>query len=297
MSLTTGGTTFLYVHESERGRILCALGERSYQGHPDLFTPYGFGGFVGDGDWEALRDEWPAFARDRGYVCGYIGLNPLLTDIALFDREELHEYNHLYVLDLTRSTEALFGSLSSNRKRQVHLLERGDAGLTLDSEACAEFLRENLLQFYADRGASEVYRFSDATIERLLDPAHSLLVGAVRDGTVEAVCHFVFTPYVAEYFAGVSLPQSRAYSSALIWAGAMELRRKGIPSLNLGGGVTRGDGIAIFKERFGGRVLPLASLKQVYEPDLYRALCESAGADPRDRSGFFPAYHRTGRSD
>jgi lipid II:glycine glycyltransferase (peptidoglycan interpeptide bridge formation enzyme) len=107
---------------------------------------------------------------------------------------------------------------------------------------------------------------------------------------VQAVSLFVYTQHIGEYFAGISLPEGRAFSAALLWRGAIELARRGVPQLNLGGGVTRGDGIAEFKERFGAQRIPLYSLKQVYDRDAYRELCHAAGTDPDARAGFFPSF-------
>jgi hypothetical protein len=295
MSLTTDVPTYLYVYESGASRIVCPISERTFEGQTDVYTPYGFSGFTGDGDWDAMLRNWRAFARERDYVCGYFGMNPLLTQPARFDLQEVFEYNDLYVLKLGQSDEALFAALSDNRKRQLRSLAREPLIFDIDPAMSRAFLMERMNQFYELKGAGAAYRFSAATLEALLDPMHGLVVGAGdRDGReVHAASLFVFTPYIAEYFAGISIQQGRVHSAALLWRGAMELKRRGLPLLNLGGGVTRNDGIADFKERFGATKVPLYALKQVYRGDAYRQLCLRAGADPGDRTGFFPPYYKT----
>jgi hypothetical protein len=290
MSLSGGFPTFLYVWSSPSGRAVCAFAERSFLGRRDVYTPYGFGGFTGLGDWSAMPADWRAFARDQGYVCGYVGLNPILTEAGIFDPDELFEYNDLHVLDLTRDVESLHGALSQNRRRQVRPVAGGD--VAVDGAGHREFLRARLPSFYRERGASDVYSFSDQTLSRLLEVEGGMTVGAEVDGEVRAVCLFLGTGTVFEYFAGASTAEGRHFSAPLIWRGALELKSRGVPLLNLGGGVRRGDGIAAFKERFGATVRPLCALKQVYRPEDYRELCEQVGADPWDRAGFFPAYHR-----
>jgi len=289
---TTAAPTYLYVWRRGSGRVVCPVSERSSHGYTDVFTPYGFSGFTGVGDWSGMPEDWREFATRRGYVCGYLAVNPLLADSRAYDEGDVFEYNDLYVLDLRRTVDSLFTSLSENRRRQIRASIRAPARLETDPGRCGDFLRDRLSDFYKEKGAGEVYRFSEATLEALLDADGSVLVGVSRDAEMLAVCHFVSTPHIAEYFAGVSKPEGRAYSAVLLWNGAMELKRRGVPLLNLGGGVTRGDGIADFKERFGGSKMPLASLKQIYRPDVYRDLCGRAGADPFDLSGYFPAFHR-----
>jgi hypothetical protein len=77
----------------------------------------------------------------------------------------------------------------------------------------------------------------------------------------------------------------------LIWAAVRELKRLGVPTLNLGGGVSEGDSLAEFKRRFGAKQVPLRHVKQVYRPGRYRQLSQRVGADPAAQ-GYFPAYRR-----
>ena len=117
-----------------------------------------------------------------------------------------------------------------------------------------------------------------------------LLGVAEQGGGVVAVCVFAFTQHSAEYLFGISAPEGRQYTAPLLWAGATRLMARGIPRLNLGGGVRRDDGIADFKQRFGAKRLPLGALKQVYRPDVYASLSRESQKDPNDRAGFFPPY-------
>jgi hypothetical protein len=290
--LTTAAPTYLYVWESDGGRVVCPFSERRFQGYVDVFTPYGFSGFVGVGDHFGVARSWHDFARQQGYVCAFIGMNPLLSRFDGFEPGEIYEYNDLHVLDLARSEAALFASLSKNRRRQVTACRRGSPRLFRDRTENAAFLVRHYSAFVRDRGASEVYQFSEDTLLRLLESPNSVLLGAGSHDSLEATWLSTCTSTVAEYFMTVSLPEGRHHAAALLWEGALELKRRGVRWLNLGGGVTRGDGIARFKERFGGSRLPLRALKQVFRPDLYDELCAAAGADPLDRSGFFPAYQR-----
>src|SRR3712207_9471200 len=63
-------------------------------------------------------------------------------------------------------------------------------------------------------------------------------------------------------------------------------------SLNLGGGVTPGDGLEEFKRGFANAELPFVAHEVVCEPREYERL--SAGA--ASSAAFFPAY-RAGRSE
>ncbi len=59
----------------------------------------------------------------------------------------------------------------------------------------------------------------------------------------------------------------------------------GLP-LNLGGGVTAGDGLEAFKRGFANTGLAFHTQEVVCDPDEYERL----GRDSRAPEGFFPAY-------
>ena len=57
--------------------------------------------------------------QERGYICGYIALNPMFEMNACFDSNEIYHSNTLYFLDLTLSLDKLFANLHKNRKRAL----------------------------------------------------------------------------------------------------------------------------------------------------------------------------------
>jgi hypothetical protein len=100
---------------------------------------------------------------------------------------------------------------------------------------------------------------------------------------------------VGEYLFNVSRPGGERHGVSLVWAGVQHLRAAAARVLHLGGGVQPGDDIAEFKRRFGASTVPLRSIRQVFQPERYEALCAAVGVDPADRAGYFPAY-RSGRA-
>jgi hypothetical protein len=142
------------------------------------------------------------------------------------------------------------------------------------------------------RGAAPVYDLPREALTTLVDAPGTLLVGAGRRAP-EAVALFGTTPWIGTYLFGISDGEGARYSARLVWRGALELARRGVPCLDLGGGISPGDGVAEFKRRFGAVERPVRALRQVFDVEAYQRLCEAADTDPDDRSGYFPAYHRT----
>jgi len=291
MQLTTGLDTYLYCFEADGVRIVCPISERRFEGYVDIVTPYGFSGFAGNGDCPEFSRHWANFVKQKGYVCSYIGLNPIFENGTYFELTEIHRYNEIYVLDLSLNDNELFANLSTNRKRQLKNWDKILLNsVVLEKSTLMDFFLANYREFVRGKDASEVYSFSGETLSFLAGLDNVLIVGAQNSGKVEAVTVFAYTPYAGDFLFNVSLPEGRHHSVALLWYGVNRLKSLRIPLLNLGGGIRENDSVAKFKQRFGGKRLALGSLKQVYDPEVYERLCRRANADHTDATGYFPAY-------
>ena len=105
--------------------------------------------------------------EDRGYVCGYIGLHPVLAQPALAESDDAFSHTSVYVLDLHLPLTALHGALSENRRRQLRGWEAQQSRLTDDREALTEFFAGHFQDFMRSRHAGLAYAFSDATLRAL----------------------------------------------------------------------------------------------------------------------------------
>jgi hypothetical protein len=292
VQLTSRCPTHLYRYESGSARVVCPLAERDYEGHVDVVTPYGFGGFAMGGACRDFADDWAEFARSRGWVCGYVALNPQFGDAGGFAEDEVHAHTSVYVMDL-RGTEAeVRARLSQNRRRQLRDWPAAEASLEQDRGRLTEFLLAAYAEFFARRGAGAATDLSRETMAAIAALDDVLIVGA-GDAEVESVALFGHTQHGADYLFNVSVPGGERHAVHLIWWAVQRLRALGVESLNLGGGVRPGDDLAEFKRRFGAAELPLTSLRQVYRADVYEELCRKAGVTS-ERAGWFPPYRASG---
>ena len=289
MHLTTGLKTYLYCFESENVRIVCPIVEREYDGYIDVMKPFGFSGFVGNGDCPEFQHYWKESARQRGYVCGYLGLNPIFDYSNHFAPKEVYQYDTVHILDLTLSHDELWTNLSKNRKRQLSDWDSVRRNLSLDKSILTDFFLANHEDFFRRKGAEQFYHFSRATLSFLFSLDNVSIVGAPGPDNVEAVSVFAHTADVGEYLFNVSLPGGKDHTAALIWHGVNHLKSLQIPLINLGGG---GGGIGESKRRYGGKELALCCIKQSYEPAVYEQLCQRVNADPDDMNGYFPSYRK-----
>jgi hypothetical protein len=289
IQLSSGLPTYLYSYERGTARVVCPLTERDFGGTVDVTTPYGFGGFAMSGDCAHFPEDWALFARSRGWVCGYIALNPLFSDAGGFTPEEVHVHNRLYVMDLRGSQQELLERLSRNRRRQLRDWPLVANRLEHDRQRLTERLLATYAEFFARKHAGSATDFSPETMAAIASLDDVLMVGAGQAGQLESVAVFGHTAHCGDALFNVSVPGGERHTVHLIWSAVERLRALGVDRLNLGGGVREGDDIAEFKRRFGAAELPLASLRQVYDTAAYERLCSEAGVSA-DRSGWFPPY-------
>jgi hypothetical protein len=290
VQLTSALPTHLYRYERGSARVVCPLAEREVHGEVDVVSPYGFGGFATRGDRQGFADEWAEFARSRGWVCGYLALNPQFGDAAGFPADEVHAHTSLYVMDLRGNEDEVRARLSQNRRRQLRDPPAGE--LVEDRDELTGFLLDNYADFFVRRGAGAATDLSRETMAAIVALDDVLIVGA-RGDALESVALFGHTAHGGDYLFNVSVPGGEWHAVHLIWWAVERLRALGVESLNLGGGVRPGDDLAEFKRRFGAAELPLVSLRQVYRPDVYEELCRAAGVTSA-RDGWFPPYRATG---
>jgi hypothetical protein len=84
------------------------LPREKFGGYIDIVKPFGFSGFIGNGNCFEFKHYWKYFARERGYVCGYLGLNPIFDYSSHFDSEDIDQYDTVCILDINPSADELF---------------------------------------------------------------------------------------------------------------------------------------------------------------------------------------------
>lgn len=283
-----GQEAVLYVAGEGERRVCCPLIERPVEGRLDVATPYGFSGLTGTGPWPGFAERWRRFAAERGYVAGYLAINALFGDETYADPETVTVANQTYVLDLRGGTGAVWSGLSTNRRRQLRDWRAED--YETGGEELADFFVAQYPAAMERKEAAARHRFPAATLAALCELPETFLVGARGADGIESVSLFGATPHAGDFVFNAALPGCAHHSVPLIWSAVHILAERGVPWLNLGGGMAPGDSLADFKARFGAKPLPMRAVKAVYDEAVYADLCRRHGADPGDRDGFFPAY-------
>ena len=135
-------------------------------------------------------------------------------------------------------------------------------------------------------GAAERYFFARDYFDAVLSFERSWLVVARRGGEVGAAAIAATSDVHLHYYLGGTADSAREASPFKnVVAAMLDLADELDLPLNLGGGVTPGDGLETFKRGFANADLPFLTQEVVCDADAYAEL----GGDS-DAGGYFPSY-------
>jgi hypothetical protein len=290
LQLNHGLPTFLYCcSDTTTGyKAVCVYSERQWRDSVDIFSPAGFSGFVSSGPVRALRDHWQRFVRQRGYVCGYFALHPMLADQSAHDN--LHTSNNLYVLDVSNGVDELLRNSNTNVKRSMRAWAKSGLKFVENRELLTDFAVRHYRAFMQQKNASSTALWNDETLRMMCADPAVLIVGVEDEQGLCIVSSFATSPFGSEYLFNINLRNGRQYTAALIFWCAQQLEHMQIQWLNLGGGIKPHDSIAKAKERYRPQCLPFYNAMEIYNQARYRKLCLKAGQSPEDMGGYFPRY-------
>jgi hypothetical protein len=247
----------------------------------DAISPYGYPGALTDG-----RGPAPA----AGEVdWGQTGL------ISVFARERLA--GAPWLANARERSRVLVHDPAQPRRLRPRLAEQiranerdGWAVQTIAGPASDQTVRTAFAAAYEqtmDRaGAAPRYYFAREYFDAVLSFERSWLLVASRDGSAQAAAIAAVSDGVLHYYLGGTADSARRASPFKnVVAAMIDLADSLELPLNLGGGISAGDGLERFKRRFANTELPFLTHEVVCDADEYERL-GSVGAE----GGFFPAY-------
>jgi GNAT acetyltransferase-like protein len=253
----------------------------------DAVSPYGYPGAAVRGEENPAPDpagiDWSAaglvslFARDR------VGFEPFLDGATRRGVVQVHDPSRPLGL-----RSRLAEQIRRNRRLgyRVEVLTGPDTSVEQRASFHAAYT-----ETMRRAGAAERYFFEPRYFDTILGFELSWLLlarspeGATAAGGVAAISDGLLHYYLggtAEAHLGDS-PFKNVVEAMIELADELGVR------LNLGGGVTPGDGLEDFKRGFANAELPFNTHEIVCDPDAYRRLSEGL-----TDTGFFPLYRAAG---
>lgn len=266
----------------------------------DISTPYGYGGFLVDGnDIEELDKDYTNYCRNNNIISEFVRFNPLLENwTGLDSMYESIRLGETVCLD-TESRDVIWSNITGTSKNRIRKAEKSG----LKTYWCRdEKIIDTFMEIYnstmAKDEAEEYYYFNkDFYLSILNDLKYqSMFFYTELNGEIAAISiclfgngsmHLHLTGSKKEY-------QKAAPTNLLIYDAALWASENGFTRMHLGGGVgCNHDGLYIFKKTFNkGRNTEFYIGKKVFNEEFYKKL-----TDIRKQSGmydentsFFPEY-------
>jgi serine/alanine adding enzyme len=251
----------------------------------DVTTPYGYGGPVGEGDFQQAYERW---CSERGIVSTFIRFHPLFENY----RGAPHATYASPTVGWPLEGDLLAG-MHGKHRNVVRKAEK--VGVTVEATPAPDDLSAfvSLYEQTMRRQDAAAYYFFPSDYWERLSALHDRLVryDAVAEGEIVASAICLRGDRWLHYHLGATADSARdlGASNLLLYEAARWGQGQGLEEFHLGGGAgAKEDSLFAFKQRFspnGRREFWVGKL--VHDEEAYRRL--SGGADI-DVAGFFPAY-------
>ena len=258
-----------------------------YQGQylHDFETAYGYGGPI----WHHADDHFKTEAlqmmvdelKHQNYVAGFVRFHPLLSNYEGFSVGRLIEDRKTIAIDLSLDEKYIWMQEIHTKNRNV-IKKGGKSGLTFvvddDFKYLPEFVR--LYDATMDKlDAADFYYFKQQYYNEFVKTLHNSFLGVVlyENRVVSAAIFMYEGEYGHYHLSGSDVSALKLCpNNFMLWHAALELKRRGVKVLHLGGGTTSAedDTLFCFKSRFSKHIYQFCLGKLVFNKNLYNEICK-----------------------
>ena len=294
---------FYYDEKGLRGIYVYMKRKTAIEGVFDSITPYGYGGFLLEGDTseENVKALWAAYVdrmKEENIVDNFVRYHPVLANaVPMKTCSDVIDLGKTVAMDLT-SEEVIWKNIHSKNRNMIRKAEKN--GIVIKHGQGLE-LFDDFIKIYnatMDKDNAEAYyyfkpEFYKSIHEDLKDNYE--MFWAEYEGKIIAMSIMIFANGRLNYHLSGSDLQYRnlAPSNLLLYKAAMWGMEKGMNTFHLGGGVGSGeDNLYKFKiafNRFSDCQFSIA--KHVFDNEKYdERVAERASRDAEcdKESKFFP---------
>lgn len=301
------GDPLLFLYESEKVRGINVAMKRDiakdsrFAGileegrHFDITTPYGYGGWLIEGeDTKELFEAYQDWCERNGIISEFVRFHPMVKNhekaSCFYEVIQLGEVVHM---DL-ESPEAIWSNLTGfNQNRIRKAIKNGVKIYNGRYPEIYEVFRKIYNSTMEKVGAEDYYFFEPEFYTSVLNdlPQNAQVFYAVKDGTVIAASIMLAANGMMNYHLSGSLREysSLAANNLLLYEAALWGTANGYKSLYLGGGVgTMEDSLFRFKRTFfKGELNHFFIGEKIYNQEKYNVLVEKRNAS---KDFYFPRY-------
>lgn len=260
----------------------------------DLITPYGYGGFLFEGDEELIQKCYDEYCRNNGIVCEFVRFN-LFTEAWKKYNGEVETKTHNVVRKLNIPLEDMMMDFKHKVRKNIHAAERNGLVVEVCDEDNNTRLNDFLDIYYGTmkrNNANASFYFKKDFFEDLNkmrdNVAYFYVLDGVRVISAELViydennCYSYLGGTNSDYF--YLRPNEILKYEIIKWA-----YNKKLKNFVLGGGYGSDDGIYNYKLCFDPNgVYDFYIGRKVFDEKVYNKLCDLKKC--KKDAEFFPAY-------
>lgn len=266
----------------------------------DFATPYGYGGFLLDGDWRKedknrLYAAYEDYLKKEKAVAEFVRFHPGLNNARRVDDfYEVIDLGNTIQLD-TSSKEMIWKNLTSKNRNMIRKAVKSGVKVYWGREPGLYETFETIYNQTMDKvQASDYYYFGKEFYRSILEDLkyRALMFYAEYEGEKIAMSIILTGSTGIHYHLSASRReyQQLAPTNLILYEAACFACEQGYQTFHLGGGLgSHKDHLYSFKKQFNraeDRVFSIG--RRIYDREVYERLCELNEPDPE--SGFFPKY-------
>lgn len=281
--------------------FLCRTFNYKGQTLHDFETAYGYGGPI----WSNADDEFKASAlqimieelKHLNYVAGFVRFHPLFNNYQGFSVGRIIEDRKTVAIDLSSDVNDIWMQEIHTKNRNV--IKKGEKnGLTFVVDNDYKYLPEFIQLYDATMDkldASDFYYFKQLYYDKFVKTLPNSFLGVVLyEGRVVSAAIFMYEGNYGHYHLSGSDVSALKLSpnNFMLWYAALELRKRGVKVLHLGGGTTssENDSLFCFKQRFSKHAYQFCLGKLIFNERLYQDICsdwEKHNPDKKEQYKYF----------
>ena len=270
----------------------------------DITTPYGYGGFILEGEiteenLQLLNTEYVSLCKKNGIVSEFVRFHPVLNNSKAL--EEIYDITRLgkTITMKLESPELIWENLISKNRNVIRKAKK--SGIEIywgrNADLIAEFIKMYNATMDKDQ-AKDYYYFKKEFYSSILDDLkyNSLIFYALYNGKVISMSMIIFSNHQMHYHLSASNKefQHLAPTNLLLYEAACWGAENGYKTFHLGGGLgSKEDNLYKFKKAFNRDSETSFSIgKKVFDLDSYNNLMNLRRKEQRfcNDSLFFPKY-------
>jgi hypothetical protein len=280
------------------------IGELKAESYFDITTPYGYGGFLIEGEitnrsLECLNNEYQSWCKRERIVSEFVRFHPILKNNELLD--DMYGISKLgkTVSMKLNTREQLWNDITGKNRNMIRKAQKSGVEIFWGRDS---WLFEKFIHLYnatmEKDNAKSYYYFKRDFYKSILNDLkyNSIIFYGKYDGEIIAMTIILYSNKQLHYHLSASDKeyQNLAPTNLLLYEAACWGCENGYKSFHLGGGLgSREDNLYKFKKAFNKKLDNIFAIgEKIFDEEIYQQLIEIRKRNSQcdEEVSFFPLY-------